>query len=215
MSHNQTNSIYQKIKESILSGEYKPSQPLNENDLVNQFNASRVTIKKVLLMLESEGLVENPANRSARVRTFDMDEIEQHLQVRILLEGYCAQVTAPIIPDGTIEVMENTLEVMNDLYTAGDYLGYSTKNVYFHKCIYDACPNKVATEYIWNIRNKISRYNFKTILVPGRIKDSFQEHEDILEAYRRHDPELAKKATIKHVSNLLNTLKTNYNMLSL
>lgn len=215
MAYNQTNSIYAQIKEKILNGEFKPAQNLTEKELSQQFNASRVTIKKALLMLENENLIENQENKSSRVRSFDVEEIVQFLQVRILLEGFCAQLTAPIISDEKISQMDQTLQVMRQMYQDGDLMGYSAKNVEFHKYIYDSCPNSVVVNLIWDIRNQISRYNFKTILVNGRAENSYKEHVEILESYRVHDSERARAATVTHVSNLMSTLEKNYKILFL
>lgn len=213
MAYSMTNVIYTQIKDKILKGEYKPAQNLTEAELASEFNASRVTVKKALLMLERESLVESQENRSTRVRTFNIEEITQYLQTRILLEGFCAELTAPVISDEAIANMEKTLEVMHVLYEKHDLYGYSDKNVQFHRYAYDECPNRVAVELILDIRNKISRYNFKTILVSGRVDDSFKEHLALLEAYRRHDSKMAKEAIITHVTNLLKSLEENFKIL--
>lgn len=213
MAYNQTTKVYSEIREKILKGEFKPSQPLIEMELATEFNVSRVTIKKALLMLKSESLVEMPENRSARVRSFDIDEIVQFLDTRIVLEGFCARLTAPVISDEAINSMENYLDEMARLYKSGKLMEYSETNKLFHKCVYDSCPNKVAVNMIWEIRNQISRFNFKTILVQGRVDASFLEHKAILEAYREHDADKAYITTINHVTNLKNTLLKNYQLL--
>ncbi|MGH0054590.1 MAG: GntR family transcriptional regulator [Sphaerochaetaceae bacterium] len=213
MPYNQTNKIYSQIKEKILNGEFKPSQSLIEMDLVKQFNSSRVTIKKALLMLKSENLIELPENKSARVRSFNIGEVIQFLDARILLEGYCATITAPVIDRDSLIAMEGFLEQMKMKYKASNIMEYSETNVRFHKCVYDACPNRVVVDMIWEIRNKISRYGFKTVLVPGRVDSSYIEHVNMLEAYKAHDAQRAYDSTVLHISNLKKTLNENYQLL--
>ena len=50
MAYQQTSTVYAQIKEKILNGEFKPAQNLTEQGLAQQFDASRVTIKKALLI---------------------------------------------------------------------------------------------------------------------------------------------------------------------
>ncbi len=213
MAHNQTTKVYSSIKEKILNGQFKPSQPLPEMEMAKMFEVGRSTVKKAFLMLQSENLIELRDNHGARVRSFDIEEITQYLKVRTLLEGYVAEITAPVIPDEMVARMEEILQVMQSLFEVGNFLEYSAHNEKFHGCIYASCPNRVASDMILGIRMQIGRYNFKTIMVPGRGNASIQEHWELLSAYKNHDGAKAKEITLAHVSNLLDTLHKNYNYL--
>lgn len=50
----QTDYAYSFIKNKILNGTFKPAQKLNESQLSEEIGVSRNTIKKAILMLESE-----------------------------------------------------------------------------------------------------------------------------------------------------------------
>jgi DNA-binding GntR family transcriptional regulator len=206
-------SVYSALKEKILKGEFKPAQSLTESEISKMFGISRNTAKKAFLMLQSENLVEMQANRGARVRSFDVTEITDYLNVRMLLEGFVAEITAPIISDEVLDRMESILSDMQKLYEEADLMQYSMRNLDFHKCIYSSCPNRLAADLIMSIRTQIGRFNFKTILVPGRSTHSIQEHTALFNAYKAHDAQKAKEITLRHVSNLLETLHGNYSML--
>ena len=213
MAHNQTTRVYNSIKEKILNGRFKPAQPLPEMEMAKMFEVGRSTVKKAFLMLQSENLIELRDNHGARVRSFDIEEITQHLKVRILLECYVAEITAPVITDEKLAQMEDVLKVMQSLFEVGNFLEYSAHNEKFHGFIYASCPNRVASDMILSIRMQIGRYNFKTIMVPGRGNASIREHWELLAAYKNRDAAKAKEITLTHVSNLLDTLHKNYNYL--
>ena len=213
MAHNQTTRVYNSIKEKILNGRFKPAQPLPEMEMAKMFNVGRSTVKKAFLMLQSENLIELRDNHGARVRSFDIKEITQYLRVRILLEGYVAETTAPVISDENVAQMGEILLVMQSLFEVGNFLEYSAYNEKFHGFVYASCPNRVAADMILGIRMQIGRYNFKTIMVPGRGDASIREHWQLLDAYKNHDAVKAREITITHVSNLLDTLHNNYNYL--
>ena len=59
--------IYEELKNEISRGTYPPAFALTESELAGRFNVSRNTIKKALLMLESDGLVTMENNKSARI----------------------------------------------------------------------------------------------------------------------------------------------------
>lgn len=53
-------TIYEKLYDNIISGEYEPGQQLpNEPDLAKQFNVSRGTLRQALLFLQEDRLIVN------------------------------------------------------------------------------------------------------------------------------------------------------------
>lgn len=52
---NSTTMVYESLKDKILRGVYSTSASLPEVELANEYNVSRNTIKKALLMLENDG----------------------------------------------------------------------------------------------------------------------------------------------------------------
>src|SRR6185437_6108301 len=61
--------IYTQLHRSLSSKEYLPGEKLpSENELVEQFHASRPTVSRALAQLESEGLVERRAGSGTFVR---------------------------------------------------------------------------------------------------------------------------------------------------
>lgn len=62
--------IYSKLLEALKSGTYKPGGKLpSENELVEQFNASRPTVARALAQLENEGLIVRRAGSGTFART--------------------------------------------------------------------------------------------------------------------------------------------------
>jgi DNA-binding FadR family transcriptional regulator len=51
------------------------------------------------------------------------------------------------------------------------------------------------------------RFRFRTILVPGRSQQSYQEHAAIVEAVVAHDPDRAEEAMRYHLSHVADALK--------
>jgi DNA-binding GntR family transcriptional regulator len=64
-----------------------------------------------------------------------------------------------------------------------------------------------------NLKNQMSKYNTKTILVPGRDSQSFAEHSAIYDAIKNRDPELAEALMVRHISNVRKTFEENYTLL--
>ncbi|HEY8889273.1 MAG TPA: GntR family transcriptional regulator [Clostridium sp.] len=208
-----TEHAYQIIKKKIMEGEYKPSENLNEVNLANAIVVSRNTIKKALLMLASEGLVDVQENKGAKVKSFTLEEVINYLQVREVLEGLVAELTAPIITDEELNCLGETLLKMEACIKNNDLVQYSNYNLHFHNIIYTACKNKQAVQLINSIKTQVLRYHFRTILVPGRNMSSLQEHKNIYNALKAHDVLESGRFIKIHISNVRDILTKNYQFL--
>lgn len=209
----QTTRVYETLRNKILTGELPPSASLPEQELSTKYNVSRNTLKKALLMLEKESLVSIESNKGAKVRSYSMDEVLDYLELRSVLEGFIIRKAVPVISDESISEMESILEVMKTYFNSKELIQYSQFNLRFHQIIYDACPNNTAVEMTKQLKTQMSKYNTKTILVPGRDTQSLNEHTAILEAIKSRDAQLAEALIVRHVLNVRKTFQDNYSIL--
>ncbi|VBB09530.1 transcription regulator hth gntr [Lucifera butyrica] len=210
----QTDMAYQYIKEKILSGIFKPSQKLTEVQLTEMIGVSRNTIKKALLKLEQENLIVVEDNKGATIKAFTLEEIVNYLEIREVLEGLIARSAACNISNNDLDKMKDVLEQMKGFLINNEFDKYSAKNKEFHGIMYNSAPNKQAVEIINMIRTQLIRYQFRTILLPGRIEMSLKEHFDIYEALRQHDEKKAEEVVKIHISSVREVIERNYYYLS-
>jgi DNA-binding GntR family transcriptional regulator len=209
----QMDTAYQYIKQKILDGTYKPSQKLTESELSELIGVSRNTIKKALLKLEQENLVEIENNKGAYIKSFTLEEIINYLEIREVLEGLVARTAAKNITEDELAKLGEILNEMEIHLQNNRFDEYSNLNKEFHQIIYHASKNIQAVQIINMIRTQLLRYHFKTILIPGRNKSSYQEHKKIFEALKAHDEKLAEEAVMIHISNIRQTVIQNFSFL--
>lgn len=210
---NQTTIVYTKIKERIDNGFYSPGESLPEMELSIELSASRNTIKKALLMLENDAYVTIETNKGAKVRSVSKQEVLDYLQLRVELEGFIMRLAVPCFTDTDIQKLDDLFSKMKKLLDDNDLIGYSAMNQQFHSIIYDACPNKTATETLIRLKNQMRKYNAKTILVPGRDEHSYEEHKAILDAIKKRESHTAEASIRQHVENVRDTFEKYYSLL--
>ncbi|WP_153733144.1 GntR family transcriptional regulator [Sporosarcina obsidiansis] len=205
---------YKFIKDKILDGSFRPSQRLIELELSELIGASRNTIKKALLALEKENLVEIQKNKGAFVKSFTLEEIINYLEIREALEGLVARTAAKQIDKGALEKLKKVLDQMHVSLEEHRFDEYSVLNKQFHKIIYEASGNPQAVEIIEAIKTQLARYHFRTILIPGRNESSYEEHKQILSSLQAGDSAAAEKAVTHHISKVSNTIRDNFPLLT-
>jgi DNA-binding GntR family transcriptional regulator len=75
------------LRRQIITGAYKPDQPLREQDIEAEFGSSRGPVRESLRMLLQGGLVEYAERRGFRVRSYTVTDIENLYDLRSSLEG--------------------------------------------------------------------------------------------------------------------------------
>jgi len=200
------NSIVEKLKLSLIKGDYKPRERLVERDLAACFKTSRLTIREAIRKLEAIGMVQTMPNRGARVADFSSEEIEGLYLVRNHLEALAAKYVSQNISSDEIKTIT---EINNDLVCAassGDITKMVEVNFKFHQAIIRASRNPFLIESIERLRSKcyLSQYFYWSS--PQNTSVSIHEHKRIIRALLRNDKDELISLMAKHV----NTGRDNY-----
>lgn len=198
---------YKRLRERIVQGELMPNERLVEVDLAASLGVGRAAVRTFLARLEQEGLVVREPNRGARVRMVTEAEALEITQVRAALEALTAREAALHATDDDIASMRATLAHMTDLMQAGDLLAYSDGNARLHAKIIETSRHRTAAPLIAGLKAQMVRFQYRTVLVPGRTADSLAEHTAIVDAIAAHDAEAAEAAMRHHLSHVASTLR--------
>lgn len=197
---------YDYIREKILNGNLHPAQRLIETQLAAEIGVSRNSIRKALQQLEKDRLVAIESNKGAKVHSLDLNHILQYYEIRIALESIIMRAAAENITQEELAELEATYQTMKDLCEKQDYVNYSKNNIAFHNIIYKASHKPVIAAMISEIKIQLSRYQIKTMLVPGRAEESLREHKALLESLREKDMKKAVETITIHLSNVSGTI---------
>lgn len=212
-SSGSTEKVYQSIREEIMNGHFSPAENLRELDLATEYQVSRNTIKKALLMLDREGLVTIETNKGAKVRSYSLKEVLEFLEFRQVLEGFICRTAVPCFTQQDIDELFEILNQMERCKKQEQLVTYSQYNQKFHAKIFEVCPNRTAVEVTQNLKNQMRKYNTKTILIPSRPDQSYSEHTTIAQAIRAGDADAAEAAMKTHMKNVRDVFYNNSKLL--
>ena len=199
--------VYGELREAIVSGRFQPNQRLVEAELTSLFQTGRTSIRSALTRLHQEGLVTRERNRGARVRLISEREALETEQVRVALERFLAHLAADRINSGDLAALEATVQAMRERLEQGDAIGYSELNAQFHQRIWDAADQQVASNLLASLKSQSIRFQYRTMLRPGRTAESLREHEAILDALGAHDADACEAAMADHLRHVVETLQ--------
>jgi DNA-binding GntR family transcriptional regulator len=198
--------VYRELRECIVSGRFQPNERLVEADLAELLGAGRTTIRAALVRLDQEGLVQRSPNRGARVRLVSDREALEIEQVRAALEQLQVREAAAHASARDVAGLRADIGRMRARVAEGDPLGYSELNASFHQRIWTIAGNQVATSLLTTLKSQSIRFQYRTILQPGRLLRSLEEHEAIVEALAARDSDASEAAMRVHLSHVVETL---------
>ncbi|WP_306322768.1 MULTISPECIES: GntR family transcriptional regulator [unclassified Streptomyces] len=197
------------LRQAILRGDMSPAQRLVENELAEQYDVTRGSIRAALLELAAEGLVERIRNRGSRVRVVTVEEAVEITECRMALEGLCAAKAAEEATDAQLDGLTELGDAMSQAVANGDPLTYSDLNHQLHARVRDISGQHTAVGLLERLNAQLVRHRFQLALRPGRAQQSLSEHLAIVEAIRSRKPQEAETAARAHLRSVIDVLRAD------
>jgi DNA-binding GntR family transcriptional regulator len=197
---------YETLHARIVAGELSPGERLVEEELAEQLAESRGAIRTALLRLEHDRLIVRERNRGARVRRITAQEAVEILEARAALESLAAGYAAERRTTAEVKELRRITTEMERLHAAGELLAMSERNATMHRRILEISRHEVARDTCARLNSQMVRFQFRTVLAPGRPPKSLAEHRAIVEAIAAGDRKAAETAMRRHLSHVTKTL---------
>ena len=198
---------YQALRHAIVSGELLPSERLVEEDLARRLGLGRAAVRMALVRLEHDGLVERERNRGARVRRVSEAEAVEILEVRAALESLAARKAAVRATPKDVRELRAILREMRTKRERGDLMAVSDANAALHRRIVEISGHETVRRLSGTLISQIVRFQYRTVLLPGRPERSHREHTAIVDAIAAGDAEGAERAMRRHLSHVAEALR--------
>lgn len=210
-----SDSVYQILRDSILTQVFKPGERLNVPDLAKKLDVSITPVKEAITRLTAEGLIAVQPRSGTFVTELTPDYIAETFELRIALECFAAEKAMRKL---TVEHIEQLREMVADLelpvVSEQDRSFHEAKNVEFHRYMVELCGNKRLLE-MYNGLNayiNIARVHRSREGWESRVEQEKSEHQQMLRAIESRKPQQLVKALRKHIeraaASLIEDLKS-------
>ena len=198
---------YRALRDAIVSGDLLPSERLVEEDLSRRLGIGRAAVRMALVRLEHDGLVEHERHRGARVRRVTEDEAVEILEVRAALESLAARRAAERATAQDVRDLRAILAEMRAHRERGDLMAVSDANAALHRRILEISGHETARRLSATLMSQIVRFQYRTVLLPGRSDRSLREHTAIVQAIAAANGDMAERAMRRHLSQVADALR--------
>lgn len=190
--------ILENIRDAIVSGSLKAGSRVSEPELAERYGISRTPIREAFRQLESEGYLTVIPRRGAVVREFSQKDVEEFYAIKSILEGYAARRACDKLTEKELDRLESINSRLSELADNNDIKTFFKVHSDFHDLFIKAADNDKLRELISNLVTHFQRLRLMSLSIPGRMKISVQEHDKIIEAFRKKDGACAEKLVRKN-----------------
>ncbi|MGA1862924.1 GntR family transcriptional regulator [Deferribacter thermophilus] len=195
--------IADKIRADIIKGVYKDGERLVEPKLAESLGISRTPIREALRQLENEGFIEIIPRKGAVVKKMTLEDVDNLYLIKANLEGLAARQAIKHITDEDIKEMEKLNErflllAKKNEGVVEEYLKY---NVDFHNIFIRLSKNDKLIEILEGLSKNFQRIKGMLISKSERALKAYNEHLEIIKAFKSKDPNLVENKVRWHIEN--------------
>lgn len=199
--------VYEALRTAILAMDLPPGTPLKKQVICEQLGVSRSPVTEAITKLAAEGLVEVVPQSGSRVTKFSMSEIREGAFLREAIELAAVARVAEERTEEQLAELTRNLRLQALCLEDHDETGFYREDEHMHELIfaftgYPRLNALAATGWV-----QVNRARQLLLPMRGRAYEAYEEHRQILEAIRDRDPERARKAMKKHLSELVTRLE--------
>ncbi len=190
--------IADELAEKILAGAIPPGMRMKQEDIAEEFRASRIPVREALRMLEARGLVQLKANTGAWVSEMNAHDLSMTYRIREQIEPLLLSDSMARLSQSDIDEMH---AVQEEIEAGPDVESFLRLDRRFHWLSYRAHVSPyLATmvERLWDT-TQMYRRTFTVLTGQERVWLIRAEHRLLLDAISRRDEVIAGDLLQVHI----------------
>lgn len=197
------NKAYNYIKSLITSGEALPNEILSENKIAKDLNISRSPVRDATQLLEKEGLVVISPKRGVVVSDLSLAEFREISQLRESVETYIVKslINNNALSNELFQKLDENILLQKKELENSNPEKFMLMDTNFHFILVKEQNNKKFLEIMINFYDRIYTNGIRLLKKPGRMKESVEEHQAIVDCLKRKDVNGVIKAVETHFIN--------------
>ncbi len=196
-------NVYEAIKEGIISGYWKAGERINDQELAEKYQVSRLSVREALSKLVEARILEKVHWKGYYVRKITWQELESIFEIREALEELAIKHVMEKLNDDILKELKKAIDTSEKDLKAKDFDSFLKTDFYFHEILYKESGNPwipyilSVAKILIDILRKIEKG--QDWVDVGRA--SISEHRELLEAMAGRNKTEALKVLKKHLQH--------------
>ncbi len=198
--------IVERIFEAIIDQRLPPGTKLSEAALCEAFGVGRMRIRQSLLLLASREVVELLPNRGAFVASPSAEQAREVFEARLMIEPNVARLAAERATDENLKMLDRHLRLEHEAHHGNKRRDAIRLSGQFHVLLAEIADNAVTLRMVKELVTRTSLI-IGIFGSPGVSNCRDEDHDEIFEAFRTHNPEAAARLMSAHLRRIQENLE--------
>jgi DNA-binding GntR family transcriptional regulator len=194
-----SDKIREEIETAIMNGNLLPGDAINEAELAVQYAVSRTPVREAMIQLQVQGLLTSLPRGGMLVAKMDLQQLLSLWELLAELEGVAARLACQRMRPEELQAIISHHEKAKKIVQTENMAAWQQSNLRFHELIYQATRNPYLRQEVLRIRARTGFYRRHAFAALGKLKASHEQHLQIVEAFKKSDPEAACTAMLAHM----------------
>lgn len=198
---------YDHLQKLIIDGQLSYHEIYSETKLAKELGISRTPFRDAIHRLAQEGYIDIIPSKGFRLHQITERDVIETFQIRTALETYCTMQIARDVKEKNNAnlrpffkeldwLMENMKEVMENDQGIDEFCEYDFR---FHRKIIDYLENEQFSSVFASFLYRMKRLAKLSLQHEGRMAQTVEEHQAILDAMKNGDTEHIYEITMVHM----------------
>jgi DNA-binding GntR family transcriptional regulator len=203
-----SDDAYTFVRGLFLNGDrYSPGDKISVEELSRKLGVSRTPLWGAIYRLEAEGIVEIVPRLGVYLIDYDPQRVIDIYVAREALEGVAARLAAERITPRQIAALRTNIATQRAHLAKQETDKYYSAALDFHEEIVSIAASKTIDRLLHSIFAQIRAMRVQGNYTPMRLPQSCDDHERLLQAFERRDPELAERLARTHIRDLADEIR--------
>ena len=198
---------YDHLQKLITDGQLSYHEIYSETKLAKELGISRTPFRDAIHRLAQEGYIDIIPSKGFRLHQITERDVIETFQIRTALETYCTMQIARDVKEKNNAnlrpffkeldwLMKNMKEVMENDQGIDEFCEYDFR---FHRKIIDYLENEQFSAVFASFLYRMKRLAKLSLQHDGRMAQTVEEHQAILDAMKNGDTEHIYEITLVHM----------------
>lgn len=191
---------YLNLKQLILSGELPSGSVQSVRQLATQLEMSKTPVHAAIERLEAEGFLMLAPQQGVVIRELSIQDIVNHYELRQAIEPFVVRRLASRVTAPQLGIMQQNLSAFSRCLDNNDSQGAMAIDAEFHLLLCGFLQNEEIQRVMGQLCDKVRRVIHRVASqFPERLRASYSEHREIVDAISDGDAEKAAEAMNLHL----------------
>jgi DNA-binding GntR family transcriptional regulator len=196
---NLVEQVHDAILGEIATGQLAPGERVVQEQIAAALGVSRQPVQQALLLLRSQGLLQDAPGRGLIVARLDPEHVQHMYDVRAVIEGLAARRAGETNAARAAQAGPALVDAGRKAVASGSLPKMIAADMRFHEFIYELAGNPLIAPSMATHWTYTQRVMGEVLMRDEKPRDIWDQHAEILAAIAAGDGARAESLARKHI----------------